>query len=186
MRRSRRLLYSTGIQPDQKTWLAPSPLNYQKSEARPVHDQLAEPITTADVTNAQSQWASCVTKQDVDGLLALYDFGTADAPLLFKPTLADVIRHDEKGARAYFVGGDSDYPADNGFLKRGWTKVDFQSAAGPIPVCSGLSMMDMGHYTFTDGTGADTHVDYTFVYHKRGGRTLITLHHSSLTWSPAS
>ncbi|MEM1076172.1 MAG: hypothetical protein AAGI36_17050, partial [Pseudomonadota bacterium] len=89
-------------------------------------------MTKADVIAAQRAWAKYVTEQDVDNLLELYDFGDADEPVLFKPTLADVIRLDRDGARSYFVGGDPGYPHDHGFLKRGWKRVDFQSAVGPI------------------------------------------------------
>lgn len=147
-------------------------------------DRKFERMTKAEVANAQRAWAKYVTDQDVDGLLALYDFGGPDEPLLFKPTLADVIRLDEKGARAYFVGGDPDYPQDSGFLKRGWQKVEFQSAVGPILQAGGLGYNDMGHYTFVDGEGNATRADYTFAYHKLDGRVLISLHHSSLTWFP--
>ena len=73
-------------------------------------DRNFEPMTKAEVVAAQRAWAKCVTDQDVDGLLALYDFGDPDAPLLFKPTLANVIRLDRAGARSYFVGGDPNYP----------------------------------------------------------------------------
>ena len=149
-------------------------------------DQNYEPLSKADVEAAQEAWAACVTGQDVDALIALYDWDNPSGPVLFKPTLANVIRLDEKGARAYFVGGDPDYPQDNGFLHNGWTKVMFQSAHGPVQQPGGLSYKDMGHYTFVDGADAETHVDYTFVYHKRDGRVLISLHHSSLTWSPPS
>lgn len=145
-----------------------------------------EPMTKAEVITAQRDWAKRVVDQDVDKLLELYDFGTADEPLLFKPTLADVIRIDRAGARAYFVGGDERYPNDDGFLKRGWKRVEFQSAAGPILKAGGLGYKDMGHYTFVDGEGNATRADYTFAYHKLDGRVLISLHHSSLTWLPAT
>lgn len=141
-------------------------------------------MTKAEVITAQRQWAKCAIAQDVDGLLDLYDFGDPDAPVLFKPTLADVIRLDRAGARAYFVGGDPDYPQDSGFLKRGWKKVDFQSAVGPILKAGGLGYKDMGHATFVDGDGITVRADYTFAYHKLDGRVLISLHHSSLTWEP--
>ena len=59
-----------------------------------------EPMTKAEVIAAQREWARYVTEQDVDKLLELYDFGTPDEPLLFKPTLADVIRLDRAGAPA--------------------------------------------------------------------------------------
>ena len=147
-------------------------------------DRKFEPMTKAEVVAAQQAWAKCVTEQDVEGLLGLYDFGEPDEPLLFKPTLADVIRLDEKGARAYFVGGDPDYPRDNGFLKNGWKDVVFESAAGPIQEAGRLGYRDMGQYTFFDGAGNGTLADYTFAYHKINGQVLISLHHSSLTWVP--
>ncbi len=147
-------------------------------------DRIYEPMTKAEVVNAQRSWAKYVTEQDVDRLLDLYDFGDPEAPVLFKPTLADVIRLDREGARAYFVGGNPDYPQDKGFLKNGWKTVEFQSAVGPILKAGGLGYKDMGHYTFVDGDGNATRADYTFAYHKCDGRVLISLHHSSLTWFP--
>ncbi|MEM8659797.1 MAG: hypothetical protein AAGF35_02825 [Pseudomonadota bacterium] len=143
-----------------------------------------ETMTKAEVINAQRAWAKAVVDQDVEGLLALYDFGTADEPLLFKPTLTDVIRLDEAGARSYFVGGDPDYPNDHGFLFNEWKHVDFQSAVGPVLKAGGLGYKDMGHYTFVKDTGDATRADYTFAYHKLNGKILISLHHSSLTWFP--
>lgn len=145
-----------------------------------------QPMTKAEVIAAQRAWAKNVVDQDVEGLLALYDFGTADEPLLFKPTLADVIRLDRAGARSYFVGGDSNYPHDHGFLHNAWKKVEFQSSVGPVLKAGGLGYKDMGHYTFVDGDGNATRADYTFAYHKIAGQVLISLHHSSLTWLPPS
>ena len=69
-----------------------------------------EPMTKAEVVAAQRAWTKYVTEQDVENLLELYDFGSADEPLLFKPTLADVIRLDRAGAKSYFVGGNPDRP----------------------------------------------------------------------------
>lgn len=152
--------------------------------ARPISDRSFEPISKAEVIAAQRLWAKYVTEQDVENLLNLYDFGTPDEPLLFKPTLADVVRLDRAGTRSYFVGGNPDYPHDFGFLNRGWKRVEFQSAAGPILKAGGLGYKDMGHYTFIDGEGNATRADYTFAYHKLDGRVLISLHHSSLTWLP--
>ncbi|MEL7481774.1 MAG: hypothetical protein AAGJ29_09440, partial [Pseudomonadota bacterium] len=138
-------------------------------------EQAYEPMTKAEVIAAQREWARCVTEQNVEELLGLYDFGGPDEPLLFKPTLADVIRLDREGARSYFVGGNPNYPHDHGFLKRGWTRVDFQSAAGPVLKAGGLGYKDMGHYTFIDGDGNATRADYTFAYHKLNGKVLISL-----------
>lgn len=136
------------------------------------------------MVDAQRTWVKYVIEQNVDRLLDLYDFGVPGQPLLFKPTLADVIRNDREGAHSYFVGGNPNYPNDDGFLKRGWKQVKFQSSAGPIMNAGGLGYRDMGHCTFVDGDGNATQADYTFVYHKLDGRVLISLHHSSLTWEP--
>ena len=51
----------------------------------------------------------------MEAVLGLYDFDSPDVPLFFKPTLADLIRLDEAGARSYFVGGNASYPHDSGF-----------------------------------------------------------------------
>jgi hypothetical protein len=141
-------------------------------------------MTTSEVIKAQHDWVTAVIAQDIEGLLALYDFGSEEEPLLFKPTLADVIRLDEEGARSYFIGGNARYPHDRGFLNSGWKHVDFQSAAGPIIKAGGLGYKDMGHYTFVNAKGDATRADYTFAYHKLNGQVLISLHHSSLTWMP--
>ncbi|MEM1113938.1 MAG: hypothetical protein AAGI11_18635 [Pseudomonadota bacterium] len=142
-------------------------------------------MSKAEVIGAQRAWAKAVVDQDVDALLGLYDFGSPDEPLLFKPTLADVIRLDEAGARSYFIGGNADYPDDSGFLNHGWTHVEFQSAVGPILKAGGLGYKDMGHYTFVAGDGETTRADYTFAYHKLEDKVLISLHHSSITWMPS-
>lgn len=149
-------------------------------------DRNFEPMTKAEVVAAQRAWANCVTEQEVDGLLELYDFGDPDAPLLFKPTLANVIRLDRAGARSYFVGGDPNYPDDTGFLNLGWKTVQFQSAVGPVLEAGGLGYKDMGHKILTNLNGETTRADYTFAYHKLDGCVLISLHHSSLTWFPST
>ena len=145
-----------------------------------------ERMTKAEVVNAQRAWAKAVVDQDVEALLGLYDFGAPDEPLLFKPTLADEIRLDEAGARSYFIGGDPDYPHDNGFLFNAWKRIEFQSAVGPILKAGGMGYKDMGHWTFFNEAGDATRADYTFAYHKLNGKVLISLHHSSLTWIPPS
>ena len=143
-----------------------------------------EKMTKEEVINAQCAWADAVVEQDVEALLGLYDFGDPETPVLFKPTLADVIRLDEAGTRSYFVGGDPNYPNDGGFLFNEWKCVEFESAAGPVLKAGGLGYKDMGHYTFIKANGEGTTADYTFAYHKINGKVLISLHHSSLTWIP--
>ena len=122
--------------------------------------------------------------QDIETLLGLYDFGCAEEPLLFKPTLADIIRMDEAGARSYFIGGNPEYPHDDDFLKNNWKRVEFHSAVGPIIKAGGLGYKDLGHYAFVKANGEATRADHSFAYHKLNGKVLISLHHSSLTWFP--
>ena len=162
-----------------------SKLKRQLNGRQKIYEHLFEPIAKPEVVAAQQNWAQHVTEQDVERLLGLYDLRTPGQPILFKPTFADVIRSDYAGVRSYFVGGDPNYPHDQGFLNRGWKQVEFRSAVGPVLNAGGLSFGDMGHYTFIDGDGNATDAEYTFVYHKRDGRVLISLHHSSLKWSPS-
>ena len=134
-----------------------------------------EPMSLAEVKAAQTTWAERVMAQDPEGLCDLYDYDV----LMFKPTMAADVRTDRAGARSYFVAGDPDYPNDTGFILQGWVEVTFESARGPRMGGGGISWRDMGHYTFTNAEGQSTKVDYTFAYHKKGGKVLITLHHSS-------
>ncbi len=145
-----------------------------------------ERFTVAEIHFAQEAWANAVVSQDVEELLSLYDFGSPEMPLLFKPTLANEVRSDEAGARSYFVGGNPRYPGDTGFLNKGWRSVTFHSARGPILRPGGLAYTDMGLYVFEPPTGPGVEVDYTFSYHKRDGRVLISLHHSSLVYEAPS
>ena len=117
----------------------------KESMRRPtISERILERMTKAEIAAAQRAWAKRVVERDVDQLLDLYDFGTPDEPLLFKPTLADVIRLDRAGARSYFVGGNPNYPHDHGFLNRGWKQVDFRSAAGPILTAGGAGLHGYG------------------------------------------
>ncbi len=142
-------------------------------------------FTKEEVEAAQARWAAAVIGQDLETLLSLYDFNREGGPLLFKPTLSCDIRTDVDGTRSYFVGGDGRYPYDQGFIKKGWKSVRFESAAGPVFEAGGRAAVDMGTYYFTTETGDVVPADYTFSYHKPNGQLLITVHHSSLVWEPS-
>lgn len=144
-----------------------------------------ERVTKAEVKAAQQAWGAAVVAQDVDALAALYDYGTADEPLLFKPTKAADVRLDEAGTRSYFVGGNDRWPHDKGFLNGAFTEVRWESAVGPVPKAGGQGYKDMGHYYFRNPDGSEIKADYTFCYHKTDGRVLISLHHSSFNYDPA-
>ena len=138
-------------------------------------------ITKEDVLQAQQAWADAIVAQSSDDLATLYDFDD----LLFKPTMAPDVRTDEAGALSYFIGGNTQYPGDKGFLHHGFTNVDFQSARGPVLTAGGVSAQDMDHYFFKAPDGSLVKADYSFVYKKTQGKTLITLHHSSFNVADA-
>merc|ERR1712217_402007 len=109
-----------------------------------------------------------------------YDYG----PVLFKPTLASgsqTFRTTRRGALAYFVGGDKEYPNDTGFGIKGWRKVKFVNSAlwkeGNLAIAQ-------GNVHITNKDGAVTTVDKTFGFFKGpDGKVVIVLHHSSLPYS---
>jgi len=50
--------------------------------------------------------------------------------VLFKPTLAYIkqFRLDFTGALSYFIGGNPDYPKDNGFAILPWVNIEWENA----------------------------------------------------------
>ncbi len=93
-------------------------------------------ITYDEVNAAQQAWCDALVKigklkeeggdykayaEKVLSKAYNYDHGK----VFFKPTLAfgdQTFRNDKKGALAYFVGGDPDYPNDKGFALTPWVK----------------------------------------------------------------
>merc|ERR1712039_523104 len=111
-------------------------------------------------------------------------YGYHYGPVCFKPTLAggsQTFRPTRKGALAYFVGGDKEYPNDSGFGIKGWRKVKFVNSAlwkeGNLAIAQ-------GNVHITNKDGAVTTVDKTFGFFKGpDGKVVIVLHHSSLPYS---
>lgn len=108
-------------------------------------------------------------------------YGYNMGAVLFKPTLASgeqTFRTTRAGAIAYFVGGDSRFPTDNGFAIKGWKKFAYTKAAIYI---NGDIALTMGNVMLTDSTGKVTTVDKTWGFKKdQYGKLRIVLHHSSL------
>lgn len=115
-----------------------------------------------------------------------YDFGK----VFFKPTLAygdQTFRNDKKGALAYFVGGDPDYPSDKGFALTPWVKARFENTGGERAGIQiyGSTAVTMGNVWCTGKDGKDTMVDKTWVFKKGDdGKIRIIVHKSSLPFSP--
>merc|ERR1712032_643975 len=114
-------------------------------------------------------------------------YGYAQGDVLFKPTLAadQQFRGTFDGALSYFVAKNSDgsvITEDAGFAIKGWTAVRFENE-GMILYQSTATAM--GNYFFTNSTGSETKVEYTFGYFLDPNSTLrISLHHSALPYVP--
>lgn len=116
-----------------------------------------------------------------------YDYGK----VFFDPTLSfgdQTFRNDKKGALAYFIGGDPDYPNDYGFALKPWVKARFENANG---VTNGIQIygtvaITMGNVWVTDKNGNEVMVDKTWVFKKgKDGKLRIIVHHSSLPFKPS-
>ena len=110
----------------------------------------------------------------------IYDF--RDGKVQFKPTKASdkQFRNDEDSALSYFIGADKNFPEDSGFAMSQWKNIEFKNDS--INIYEDVAIV-MGNYFFTDGSGAETKVEYTFGYIKRDKSLKIILHHSSLPYN---
>ena len=93
-------------------------------------------VTYAEVNAAQQAWCDALVqigKLKEEGgdykafasevLSSAYNYDSGK--VFFKPTLTfgdQTFRNDKKGALAYFIGGDPDYPNDKGFALKPWVK----------------------------------------------------------------
>jgi hypothetical protein len=157
-------------------------------------------VTADEVRAAQRAWGDALvnisTTYDQQGFAAAQAlagqvidaaYNYQNGEVLFKPTLTygnQTFRTTRAGALAYFVGGDANYPNDNGFAFKSWRKVEIKNAAIYLNGNQGTSM---GNVILTDINGAQTMVDKTWSFVKGSDGTLrIVLHHSSLPYSPVS
>jgi len=152
-------------------------------------------ITKEQIENNQQEWANAVIKvgslknnrqecetftQSAIGKLYAYHAGT----VLFKPTKTSVIqfRSTKQGAVSYMIGGDINFPEDHGFALKPWLKIRFENTGMILEENRALAM---GNYFFTDESGNETKVEFTFGYRKIGDDLKIDLHHSSIPFNPA-
>lgn len=115
-----------------------------------------------------------------------YDYGK----VFFKPTLAfgdQTFRNDKKGALAYFVGGDPDYPNDKGFALTPWVKARYDNAGQKnegIQIYGSVAIT-MGNVWVTGKDGKEVMVDKTWVFKKgKDGKLRIIVHKSALPFAP--
>lgn len=166
-----------------------------------VEEGAQDVITYDEVNAAQQAWCDALVKigklkeeggdykafaEQVLSEAYNYDHGK----VFFKPTLAygeQTFRNDKKGALAYFVGGDSDYPNDKGFALKPWVKARYDNAGENnegIQIYGSVAIT-MGNVWVTDKDGNEVMVDKTWVFKKgKDGKLRIIVHKSALPFSP--
>ena len=160
-------------------------------------------ITYDEVNAAQQAWCDALVKigklKEEGGdykafasevLSSAYNYDSGK--VFFKPTLAfgdQTFRNDKKGALAYFVGGDPDYPNDKGFALTPWVKARFDNAGNGnegIQIYGSVAIT-MGNVWVTGKDGKEVMVDKTWVFRKgKDGKLKIIVHKSSLPFAPPS
>jgi hypothetical protein len=159
-------------------------------------------ITYEEVNAAQQAWCDALVKigelhstgGDYRGFAeqVLSDAYNYDqGKVFFKPTLAfgdQTFRNDKKGALAYFVGGDPDYPNDSGFALKPWVKARYDNAGADnqgIQIYGSVAIT-MGNVWVTDKDGNEVMVDKTWVFRKgKDGKLRIIVHKSALPFQPS-
>jgi hypothetical protein len=167
-----------------------------------VEEGAQDVITYDEVNAAQQAWCDALVRigqikeeggdykafaEQVLSTAYNYDNGK----VFFKPTLAfgdQTFRNDKKGALAYFVGGDPDYPNDKGFALTPWVKARYDNA-GPnnegIQIYGSVAIT-MGNVWVTGKDGKEVMVDKTWVFKKgKDGKLRIIVHKSALPFSPS-
>lgn len=153
-------------------------------------------ITKEQVQKAQELWGAGVVRigelKDSRGECEAYTSSFLDeryafgqSTVIFKPTKCAVeqFRPTKAEAQSYFIAGDDRAcKEDKGFAIQPWTKVRFENAGIILEENRAIAM---GNYFFTDLSGNEAKVEYTFGYKLIDGELKIDLHHSSFPYSPA-
>jgi hypothetical protein len=166
-----------------------------------VEEGAKDVITYEEVNAAQQAWCDALVKigklKDEGGdYKAFADQVLSEAynydhgKVFFKPTLAhgaQTFRNDKKGALAYFIGGDLDYPNDKGFALKPWVKARYDNAGEGnegIQIYGSVAI-SMGNVWVTDKDGNEVMVDKTWVFKKgKDGKLRIIVHKSALPFTP--
>ena len=166
-----------------------------------VEEGAQDVITYDEVNAAQQAWCDALVKigklkEEGGDYKAYAEQVLSDAynydhgKVFFKPTLAygaQTFRNDKKGALAYFVGGDSDYPNDKGFALKPWVKARYDNAGDKndgIQIYGSVAIT-MGNVWVTDKDGNEVMVDKTWVFKKgKDGKLRIIVHKSALPFAP--
>ncbi|MCU0324728.1 MAG: hypothetical protein MUF45_05685 [Spirosomaceae bacterium] len=204
------LLYSCQSTSEKANQVASEIKTATNSEVQKVIDQLglvyveegAQTIITYDEVNAAQQaWCDALVKigklkEEGGDYKAFAEQVLSDAynydngKVFFKPTLAygeQTFRNTKKGALAYFIGGDPEYPNDKGFALTPWVKARYDNAGNGnegIQIYGSVAIT-MGNVWVTDKSGKEVMVDKTWVFKKgKDGKLRIIVHKSSLPFNP--
>ena len=150
-------------------------------------------ITNKQVIEAQTLWGQGVVQigslkdnrtecklYTTTFLKKLYAF--KEGIVLFKPTKCEIeqFRVTEEQALSYFIAGDDrTCHEDKGFAIMPWTKVRFENSNLILEDSRAIAM---GNYFFTDLSGNEAKVEYTFGYKLVNGELKIDVHHSSFPY----
>ena len=151
-------------------------------------------ITKEQLIEVQNEWGAGVVQIGAlkDERMACEDFtssfldklyGFHLGEVLFKPTKCEIeqFRSSKEMATSYFIAGEGrSCSEDAGFAINPWTKVRFENSGFILKESQALAM---GNYYFTDPSGAETKVEYTFGYLLHEGKLHINVHHSSLPYA---
>lgn len=168
-----------------------------------VEEGAQDVVTYAEVNAAQQAWCDALVKigqlKEEGGdyksyaeqvLSDAYNFD--HGKVFFKPTLAygdQTFRTDKKGALAYFIGGDPDYPNDKGFALTPWVKARYDNLGSDdqgIQIYGSVAIT-MGNVWVTGKDGKEVMVDKTFVFKKgKDGKLRLIVHKSALPFNPAN
>ena len=158
-------------------------------------------ITYDEVNAAQQAWCDALVQigklkeeggdyKTFAGQVLTDAYNYDNGKVFFKPTLAygqQTFRNDKKGALAYFVGGDADYPNDKGFALTPWVKARYDNAGDNnegIQIYGSVAIT-MGNVWVTGKDGKVVMVDKTWVFKKgKDGKLRIIVHKSSLPFAP--
>jgi hypothetical protein len=169
----------------------------------PSSDPIYDLITEEEVNRAQQRWCDGLVNISREYLNEgnyqataeefihdMYDFGKGK--VFFRPTLAMAphnFRTTSKGALAYFIGEDDEFP-DEGFIKKGWISARFDNQIegqdaiqihGNIGIAMGNVYLRNEEVTIG---GKEVIVDKVFVFLKRGGEVRLIVHNSALSNIP--
>lgn len=156
-------------------------------------------ITYEEVNTAQQAWCDALVKigqlKEEGGDYKAYAekllseaYNYDSGKVFFKPTLAfgdQTFRNDKKGALAYFIGGDPNYPNDKGFALTPWVKARYDNAGEKnegIQIYGSVAIT-MGNVWVTSKDGKEVMVDKTWVFKKgKDGKLRIIVHKSALPY----